>query len=44
VHLAAESAAAPGLSLRALQALNPDKDIKPTSRRNFIVRPKKESW
>jgi HTH-type transcriptional regulator/antitoxin HipB len=44
VLLAAESAAAPGLSLRALQALNPDKDIKPTSRRSFIVRPKKESW
>ncbi|MBN8758399.1 MULTISPECIES: helix-turn-helix domain-containing protein [Variovorax] len=39
-----ESPGAPGESLRALQALNPGKDIKPTSRRSFVVRPKRESW
>lgn len=44
VRLDSESPGAPGESLRALQALNPGKDVKPTSRRNFIVRPKRESW
>ncbi|WP_418118519.1 helix-turn-helix domain-containing protein [Variovorax sp. 350MFTsu5.1] len=44
VRLEAESPGAPGESLRALQALNPGKDVKPTSRRNFVVRPKRESW
>jgi HTH-type transcriptional regulator/antitoxin HipB len=33
-----------GALLRELQALNPDKEIKPTSRRNFVVREKKGSW
>jgi HTH-type transcriptional regulator/antitoxin HipB len=44
VHLPSGQSSAPGASLRALQALNPGKDIKPTSRRSFVVRPKKESW
>ncbi|WP_422084350.1 helix-turn-helix domain-containing protein [Variovorax sp.] len=44
VRLESESPGAPGESLRALQALNPGKDIKPTSRRSFVVRPKRESW
>lgn len=30
--------------LEQLKQLNPDKDVKPTSRRNFIIRPKKGSW
>jgi len=30
--------------LEQLRQLNPDKDVKPTSRRNFIIRPKKGSW
>jgi HTH-type transcriptional regulator/antitoxin HipB len=33
-----------GALLRQLQALNPDKDVKPTSRRSFVVRPKMGSW
>lgn len=33
-----------GALLRELQALNPDKDVKPTSRRNFVVREKKGGW
>lgn len=44
VRLESESPGAPGESLRALQALNPGKEVKPTSRRSFVVRPKKESW
>jgi HTH-type transcriptional regulator/antitoxin HipB len=44
VRLEAESPGAPGESLRALQALNPGKEVKPTSRRSFVVRPKRESW
>lgn len=44
VRLDSGPAVAPGESLRALQALNPGKDVKPTSRRSFLVRPKKESW
>ncbi|SDZ02172.1 helix-turn-helix domain-containing protein [Variovorax sp. YR266] len=44
VRLPSGQSSAPGASLRALQALNPGKDIKPTSRRSFVVRPKKESW
>lgn len=44
VRLETESPGAPGESLRALQALNPGKEVKPTSRRSFVVRPKRESW
>lgn len=33
-----------GATLRELQALNPDKDVKPASRRSFIIGPKRESW
>lgn len=40
----APQSAAPGTLLRQLQALNPDKDVKPTSRRNFVIRPKTGSW
>jgi HTH-type transcriptional regulator/antitoxin HipB len=36
--------AGPGELLRALQALNPDKDVKPTSRRNFVVRTREDAW
>jgi HTH-type transcriptional regulator/antitoxin HipB len=35
---------APGTLLRQLQALNPGKDVKPTSRRSFVIRPKTGSW
>jgi HTH-type transcriptional regulator/antitoxin HipB len=35
---------APGALLRQLQALNPGKDVKPTSRRSFVIRPKADSW
>ncbi|ADU40105.1 helix-turn-helix domain-containing protein [Variovorax paradoxus] len=35
---------APGALLRQLQALNPGKDVKPTSRRSFVIRPKTDSW
>jgi HTH-type transcriptional regulator/antitoxin HipB len=35
---------APGALLRQLEALNPGKDVKPTSRRSFVVRPKTGSW
>jgi len=35
---------APGALLRQLQALNPGKDVKPTSRRSFVIRPKTGSW
>ncbi|MDR6889694.1 MULTISPECIES: helix-turn-helix domain-containing protein [Variovorax] len=35
---------APGTLLRQLQALNPGKDVKPTSRRSFAIRPKNGSW
>lgn len=35
---------APGALLRQLQALNPGKDVKPTSRRSFVIRPKAGSW
>jgi len=44
VRLESESPGAPGDSLRALQALNPGKEVKPTSRRSFVVRPKREYW
>ena len=30
--------------LNRLHALNPEMDVQPTSRRNFVVRPKKGSW
>ncbi|KQX27180.1 helix-turn-helix domain-containing protein [Variovorax sp. Root434] len=35
---------APGALLRLLQALNPGMDVKPTSRRSFVIRPKTGSW
>ncbi|MCR6479032.1 helix-turn-helix domain-containing protein [Variovorax sp. ZS18.2.2] len=35
---------APGALLRQLQALNPGKDVKPTSRRSFVIRSKTGSW
>ncbi len=31
-------------ALETLRALNPGSDVQPTSRRNFIVRPKKGTW
>lgn len=30
--------------LKELRALNPDKEVQPTSQRNFVIRPKKGSW
>jgi HTH-type transcriptional regulator/antitoxin HipB len=35
---------ATSLQRQKLQALNPDKDVIATSRRNFVIRPKKGSW
>jgi HTH-type transcriptional regulator/antitoxin HipB len=29
---------------QALREANPDADVRPTSRRNFVIRPKKGSW
>ncbi|WP_432728540.1 helix-turn-helix domain-containing protein [Variovorax sp. W6] len=33
-----------GALLRELRALNPDKTVEPTSRRNFLIRAKRETW
>jgi HTH-type transcriptional regulator/antitoxin HipB len=33
-----------GALLRELRALNPDKTVEPTSRRNFLIRAKRQAW